>query len=287
MRGKPTLMEGWRAFWMSFRFLQQHGRKSWIFFFAIAAVVAWGGMACAWWYSLGLLREAILESSFLEIWESAAATTDGSLWSRGTRLLKLIIARGLGPVLRILFAALAFFLNMKVTKFFVLAVLGPLISMLSERAAAVEGANSEPSWNGELFFKGMIRGVKSAALLFLVEVSLGGILGIGSFLVLLFVPFLAPLVAVLSPFLFVALGSWFYGAAMFDCIWERHGMGSRDGLRASRSFGTAPMGLGFPIYLFMTIPFLAFPLGLILGPIGGAVGAVLIHKSSSNPENPI
>ena len=287
MRGKPTLMEGWRAFWMSFRFLQQHGMRSWIFFFAIAAVVAWGGMACAWWYSLGLLREAILELSFLEIWESAAATPDGSLWSRGTRLLKLIVARGLGPVLRILFAALAFFLNMKVTKFFVLAVLGPLISMLSERAAAVEGANSEPSWNGELFFKGMIRGVKSAALLFLVEVSLGGILGIGSFLVLLFVPFLAPLVAVLSPFLFVALGSWFYGAAMFDCIWERHGMGSRDGLRASRSFGTAPMGLGFPIYLFMTIPFLAFPLGLILGPIGGAVGAVLIHKSSSNPENPI
>tara|TARA_Y100000385_G_scaffold147334_1_gene152910 strand:+ start:126 stop:968 length:843 start_codon:yes stop_codon:yes gene_type:complete len=280
-------MEGWRAFWMSFRFLQQHGMRSWIFFFAIAAVVAWGGMACAWWYSLGLLREAILELSFLEIWESAAATPDGSLWSRGTRLLKLIVARGLGPVLRILFAALAFFLNMKVTKFFVLAVLGPLISMLSERAAAVEGANSEPSWNGELFFKGMIRGVKSAALLFLVEVSLGGILGIGSFLVLLFVPFLAPLVAVLSPFLFVALGSWFYGAAMFDCIWERHGMGSRDGLRASRSFGTAPMGLGFPIYLFMTIPFLAFPLGLILGPIGGAVGAVLIHKSSSNPENPI
>ena len=287
MRGKPTFMEGWRAFWMSFRFLQQHGMRSWIFFFAIAAVVAWGGMACAWWYSLGLLREAILELSFLEIWESAAATPDGSLWSRGTRLLKLIVARGLGPVLRILFAALAFFLNMKVTKFFVLAVLGPLISMLSERAAAVEGANSEPSWNGELFFKGMIRGVKSAALLFLVEVSLGGILGIGSFLVLLFVPFLAPLVAVLSPFLFVALGSWFYGAAMFDCIWERHGMGSRDGLRASRSFGTAPMGLGFPIYLFMTIPFLAFPLGLILGPIGGAVGAVLIHKSSSNPENPI
>ena len=287
MRGKPTLMEGWRAFWMSFRFLQQHGMKSWIFFFAIAAVVAWGGMACAWWYSLGLLREAILESSFLEIWESAAGTTDGSLWSRGTRLLKLMIARGLGPLLRILVAALAFFLNMKVTKFFVLAVLGPFISMLSERAAAVEGANSEPSWNGELFFKGMIRGVKSAALLFLVEVSLGGILGVGSFLVLLFLPFLAPLAAVLSPFLFVALGSWFYGAAMFDCIWERYGMGSREGLRASRSFGTAPMGLGFPIYLFMTIPFLAFPLGLILGPIGGAVGAVLIHKSSSNPENPI
>ena len=57
---------------MSFRFMQQHGMKSWILFFAIAAVVAWGGMACAWWYSLGLLREAILESSFLEIWQSSA-----------------------------------------------------------------------------------------------------------------------------------------------------------------------------------------------------------------------
>jgi hypothetical protein len=88
MRGKPTFVEGWRAFWMSFRFMRQHGMKSWILFFAIAAVVAWGGMACAWWYSLGLLREAILESSFLEIWQSSAVTANGSFWSRSTRLLK-------------------------------------------------------------------------------------------------------------------------------------------------------------------------------------------------------
>jgi hypothetical protein len=279
-------MEGWRAFWMSFRFMQQHGMKSWILFFAIAAMVAWGGMACAWWYSLGLLREAILESSYLEIWQSSAVTADGSFWSRSTGLLKHIIARGLGPVLQILFAALALLLNMKVTKFFVLAVLGPLIAMLSERAAAVKDDDSESSWSWKLFLKGTIRGVKSAMLLFLVELSLTGILGIGSFLVALFIPPLAPLVAVLSSLLFVALGSWFYGAAMFDCIWERYGLGSREGLRSSRSLGSAPMGLGFPLYLFMTIPFLAFPLGLVFGPIGGAVGAVLIHKASLNLENP-
>ncbi len=287
MRGKPTFMEGWRAFWMSFQFMQQHGMKSWILFFAIAAVAAWGGMACTWWYSLGLLREAILESSFLEIWQSSAVTADGSFWSRSTGLLKHIIARGLGPVLQILFAALALLLNMKVTKFFVLAVLGPLIAMLSERAAAVKDDDSESSWSWKLFLKGTIRGVKSAMLLFLVELSLTGILGIGSFLVALFIPLLAPLVAVLSSLLFVALGSWFYGAAMFDCIWERYGLGSREGLRSSRALGSAPMGLGFPLYLFMTIPFLAFPLGLVFGPIGGAVGAVLIHKASLNLENPI
>ena len=287
MRGKPTFMEGWRAFWMSFRFMRQHGMKSWILFFAIAAVVAWGGMACAWWYSLGLLREAILESSFLEIWQSSAATADGSFWSRSTRLLKQMIAKGLGPVLQILFAALALLLNMKVTKFFVLAVLGPLIAMLSERAAAVEDGDSESSWSWKLFLQGTIRGVKSAMLLFLVESSLAGILGIVSFLVLLFIPLLAPLVAVLSSLSFVALGSWFYGAAMFDCIWERCGLGSREGLRSSRALGSAPMGLGFPLYLFMTIPFLAFPLGLVFGPIGGAVGAVLIHRASLNRENPI
>ena len=266
--------------------MQQHGMKSWILFFAIAAVVAWGGMACAWWYSLGLLREAILESSFLEIWQSSAVTADGSFWSRSTGLLKHIITRGLGPVLQILFAALALLLNMKVTKFFVLAVLGPLIAMLSERAAAVKDDDSESSWSWKLFLKGTIRGVKSAMLLFLVELSLTGILGIGSFLVALFIPPLAPLVAVLSSLLFVALGSWFYGAAMFDCIWERYGLGSREGLRSSRSLGSAPMGLGFPLYLFMTIPFLAFPLGLVFGSIGGAVGAVLIHKASLNLENP-
>jgi hypothetical protein len=67
---------------------------------------------------------------------------------------------------------------------------------------------------------------------------------------------------------------------MFDCIWERQGLGSRDGLRATRKYGIAVTGLGLPLYLLMTIPFLAFPLGLILGPVGGAVGAVILTSES-------
>ena len=275
---KQTFLDGWRAFWASFRFIRQREMKGWFVAFAIAAVLTWACMAFGWWYSLSMVRNALLESPLLEVWDADTSTSDATLWSTIESVLRAWLSTGTASLLHLLFALAAFLFNLKITKFIVLAVLGPLIAMLSERADAEFNALAASTWRWESFARGLLRGAKSATLMFLVEMSLGTIVGLGSFLMSLLLPFSAPLLALLTPLAFILIGSWFYGAAMFDCIWERQGMGSRDGLRATRKYGIAVTVLGLPLYLCMTIPFLAFPLGLIFGPIGGAVGAVILNS---------
>jgi len=282
MSGKRSFLEGWLAFWASFRYMRQRGMKGWILVFSLTTVLGWCGIAFAWWYSLTHLRDIILESPSLGTMNSSAIDADAFTWSGIRELSRIVFSQGLASLIQILFAVAGVFLNLKITKFLVLAILGPLIAMLSERASS-GGKESQPSsWNWGGFLHGFVRGAKSALLMFLVEIGLGIIIGLGSFLVSMLLPFLAPFLLVLVPLAFGVLGSWFYGAAMFDCIWERRGLGSRAGLKASRELGSAVVGLGFPLYIFMTIPFLAFPLGLILGPVGGAVGAVLLDESEPN-----
>jgi uncharacterized protein involved in cysteine biosynthesis len=280
MRDRQTFLDGWRAFWSSFQFIQQRGMKGWVLAFAIAAVLTWGCMAFGWWYSMSMVRDAILESPFLEAWKSEVSPPDGNLLSTIKNVLHIALSQGITSLLNLLFALITFLLNLKITKFIVLTVLGPLIAMLSERADAEFRAQTASTWRWESFTHGLVRGAKSASLMFMVEMSLGAVIGTGSFFISLLLPFLAPFLAIITPLAFVLIGSWFYGAAMFDCIWERQGLGSRDGLRATRKYGIAVTGLGLPLYLLMTIPFLAFPLGLILGPIGGAVGAVILTSES-------
>jgi uncharacterized protein involved in cysteine biosynthesis len=280
MRDRQTFLDGWRAFWSSFQFIQQRGMKGWVLAFAIAAVLTWGCMAFGWWYSMSMVRDAILESPFLEAWKSEVSPPDGNLLSTIKNVLHIALSQGITSLLNLLFALITFLLNLKITKFIVLAVLGPLIAMLSERADAEFQVQLASTWRWESFTHGLVRGAKSASLMFMVEMSLGAVIGTGSFFISLLLPFLAPFLAILTPLAFVLIGSWFYGAAMFDCIWERQGLGSRDGLRATRKHGIAVTGLGLPLYLLMTIPLIAFPLGLILGPIGGAVGAVILTSES-------
>ena len=280
MSDKPTFFDGGRAFCSSFQFIRQHGMKGWVFAFASATILAWGCMAFGWWYSLSMVRDAILESPFLEAWKKEMSPSDGTLWSTIKNLIHIFLSQGITSLLNLLFALITFVLNLKITKFIVLAVLGPLIAMLSERADAEFHAQTASTWRWESFIHGLVRGAKSACLMLLVEMSLGAVICTASFFISILLPFLTPFLALATPFAFVLIGSWFYGAAMFDCIWERHGMSSRDGLRASKKMGSAVTGLGFPMYLLMTIPFLAFPLGLVLGPIGGAVGAVILTSES-------
>lgn len=278
MRTRKSFLEGWRAFWSSFQFIRQRGLKGWYIAFALTTFFVWACVAFVWWCSLTQLRDALLASAWLEAWRSSASPADVTPWAMFLGVVKIGIAQGLKSIAHVLFAVATLFLNLKVTKFLVLACLGPLIAMLSERASQELNQGSSKAWSWELMMRGLVRGAKSAMLMFIVEVGLGMILTTVGVLVAAVLPFLAPFIAALLPILFLSVGSWFYGAAMFDCIWERQGLGSRKGLQRTWGLGGSVVGLGLPLYVFMTIPFLALPFGLILGPIGGGVGAVLIEE---------
>lgn len=251
--------------------------RGWGLAFAITIMIVWGGVALAWWHSLTQLRDVIWEASELEKWPITSLESEIPFWSMVQEYAKMGLSSGLRSLSHILVALFVFALNLKVTKYIVLASLGPLIAMLSEKASSCLQSTEVKQDGWRMIMKGLVRGAKSALLMFSVELGVGAALVSLSFFISVILPFLAPVLAVLLPIALLATGSWFYGAAMFDCIWERKGLSSREGLARSRMMGASVIGLGLPIYLLMSIPFLALPFGLIVGPIGGAVGAVLIE----------
>ena len=251
--------------------------RGWGVAFAVTIVIVWGGVAFAWWHSLTQLRDAIWEASELERWRIISVESKIPFWSMVQEYFKLGLSSGLKSLSHLLVAFFVFALNLKVTKYIVLASLGPLVSMLSEKASSCFQSTEVEQDGWRIIVKGLVRGAKSALLMFSVELGVGAALVSLSFFISVILPFLAPVLAFLLPLALLATGSWFYGAAMFDCIWERKGLSGREGLARSRMMGASLIGLGLPIYLLMSVPFLALPFGLIVGPIGGAVGAVLIE----------
>jgi hypothetical protein len=277
MASQISIGTGLMAFWSSFRFMRVNNMRGWGMAFAITIMIVWAGVAFAWWHSLTQLRDTIWEASELEQWRIISEESEIPFWSLVQEYLKMGLSSGLNSLSHLLVALFVFALNLKVTKYIVLASLGPLIALLSEKASSRLKSSGEEQVGLRMMVKGLVRGVKSALLMFTVELGVGAALVSLSFLISVILPFFAPVLAFLLPLALVATGSWFYGAAMFDCIWERKGLSGREGLVCSRRIGTSVLGLGLPIYLLMTLPFLALPIGLIVGPIGGAVGAVLIE----------
>ena len=96
--------------------------KGWILVFSLTTVLGWCGIAFAWWYSLTHLRDIILESPSLGTMNSSAIDADAFTWSGIRELSRIVFSQGLASLIQILFAVAGVFLNLKITKFLVLAI---------------------------------------------------------------------------------------------------------------------------------------------------------------------
>lgn len=171
--------------------------------------------------------------------EGIEVTADGVLW-----LLKV-------------------WLGFKFTKFVVLIALSPVFALASD-AVAKALRSEKVVWHGLDWKQSLVRGMRSAVLLVLLEFALSSLL----FLCCIALPFFVPVLGfltVLFPVLSAVLSIWFYGAASLDYAWEKQGYGALEGLRASWKFRGVTLGIGLPFYAAMTIPLLALVTGPLLG----------------------
>ena len=168
--------------------------------------------------------------------------------------------------------------KIKLTKYIVLVVMGPLLAAVSEAVETqITGTSVFFSWGR--WIKDALRGLRSAALLATFELSLT--------LMLWTVGLAMP---VLSPFaLAVAwiVGAWAYGASVMDYVWEREGKGAWAGLAASlRRFGLA-LNVGIPFALWMSVPVLAWTVGPLMGGMGAtATACVALKEPRSASDQP-
>ena len=158
---------------------------------------------------------------------------------------------------------LTLWLQFKFTKFIVLVVLSPVFALATDAIAKVirseQSAFLEQDWK-----RSLVRGIRSAILLVLLEFALSMAL----FLCLVALPFFIPGLGILTlifPWLSGLLSIWFYGAASLDYAWEQLGFGASSGLRASWKYRGITLGIGLPFFAAMTIPVLGFVTGPLFG----------------------
>ena len=229
----------------------------------------------AWWFIPGAALSLALAALG---WWGIAAAADGvtawllSKWSPETE------SAWWSAVVEWLIWLLLLVVKIKLTKYIVLVVMGPLLAAVSEAVETqITGATVSFSWGR--WIKDAVRGLRSAALLATFEWSLA---------LMLWAVGLA--VPVLSPFtLAVAwiLGAWAYGASVMDYVWEREGKGAWAGLAASLRRFELALNVGVPFALWMSVPVLAWTVGPLMGGMGAtATACVALKQPRSSSDQP-
>lgn len=264
MRFVSELFRGLRAYASSFGTLRRaHLRYLYgisalftlLFTLLGAWAIQWAMDAIGAWYDATWPNENTEDLTGLEAFWAA-------LQSGGRVLVRAIV-----------FVAL-WWLKMKLLKYIVIVFLGPVMAWTSEQVEAHLTGIERP-FNWRTWWREFIRGLRSALLLFVWEMSLTALLLLLTAAVTLFTGGLG---VVLSPLLAIVaflLGAWFYGASVLDFVWERRGMGARKGLRQTASNHGLAIGLGLPFAIWMVIPVVGWILAPIIAPVTSAAAAVL------------
>ena len=194
--------------------------------------------------------------------ELDVASTDGEglsgFWNSTKEVLNSTREFVVTWVLRLAIAFLLFLVN----KYIVLILLSPLLAYASERTEElVTGARFPFSWSQ--LMKDAVRGALLAARNGLLELFINVVVWVAT----LFLPFLAPITAVL---LFL-VSAYFYGFSMFDYILERRKLRVHDSVREVNARMGMVVANGALFSLVMKVPLL----GMMFGPVMGSVGAVL------------
>jgi uncharacterized protein involved in cysteine biosynthesis len=94
-------------------------------------------------------------------------------------------------------------------------------------------------------------------------------------------PVLLPVIAPLELLIAFVMGTFFYGAASMDYVWEREGASAFESIRMAFKSRHLAVGLGIVFSVLMAIPIVSFTLAPILAPAITAVGASLVLKRSA------
>lgn len=202
------------------------------------------------------------------------AMPDGGWWDKTKDVLSDISSYAISFVLWII----AWYTFRKISKYVTLAVMSPVMALLSERAETILTGKEYP-FDGQQLVRDVIRGIGLAVRNFVVEIFLTVILlwGVNLFITIFFPPLgviLSPVFAILSFF----VGAYFFGFSTIDYYNERKRLSFRESIRSIRNVKGIAVGNGSVFTLLMTIPFV----GVTIATVTCTVAATLaMHKEKA------
>ena len=170
-----------------------------------------------------------------------------------------------------------FWLKIKLLKYFVLAFLGPVMSVISDVTEEKLTGVKRP-FTLKKFIREVFRGIRTALLYLFIELFLALLLLVVALVAGWVFPVLLPFIAPLEIIVAFTIGAFFYGAAALDYVWEREDVGAFGSLGLAYKSRRLAVGIGVPFAIWMAIPIVNFTLAPIFAPALAAVAAVLALK---------
>ena len=256
----------------SFAFLREHGLRHGFlatFFGAFATMKLVGWVLDHSTDLLERLLSSWVQQRFVNA--DAALSSDAINW----------VFQGFTKGMDGLLFLLTLWIQFKLTKFLVLIVLSPVFAIYADLVAKRAGFHRIGS---DTMIWSIVRGLKSAALLVLLEIASSLFLFFVFGLLPLAFPALALIGWWLFPVLSTAVSIWFYGAALLDFAWDLRGLSARHSLQSSVDNTGIVFALGVPFFVAMAVPAVGWLTGPILGGLIGTVSAILCLRHLSHSD---
>ena len=176
-------------------------------------------------------------------------------------------------------------LKVKVTKYLLITLMAPFMSALAAAVCAIEtGTDTAFNWKG--LVRDLWRGLRISLVLLMMELALGVTLWTTGFLLTLLT---GPHGVLLSPVLIAlswAIGAYFFGAAVYDAVYEQAGLDWRSSIRAGWTQRSHMLAIGGILSLLLAIPFIGPYIAALIGPIPCTAAAARLFFTPSPPIKP-
>lgn len=199
---------------------------------------------------------------------------DGDWWDRTKDVLSDISSYAISFILWII----AWYSFRKISKYLTLAIMSPVMALLSERTETILTGKEYP-FNGQQFVRDVVRGIGLAIRNFVVEIFLTVILLWGVNLFIAF--FIPPLGVILSPvfaILSFLVGAYFFGFSTIDYYNERKRLTFRESILSIRDSKGIAVGNGIIFSILMNVPFV----GVTIATVTCTVAATLAMDREKN-----
>ena len=266
-----------RGWWQAFGYMKRQGLRA----YHLAGPAALTGIALAG-FKLNRFLSQWIQSTLLYGLKRLGAEPDHITTAPKGWWNDILTwgANGLESLLEWGVVLLMLWLKIKITKYLLLTLMAPFMSALAGAVRKRETGTVTP-FKATQILADLVRGFRSAVVLFTIETGLTLCLAATGVVLSLLA---APVAVLLSPALLVIgwmVGAYFYGAAIFDAVYEQEGLDWRASLRAGWSTRYRLLGIGAVFSALLALPAIGVLIAALLGPIPCTVAAARLTHSPS------
>lgn len=165
---------------------------------------------------------------------------------------------------------ISIFIFLRLNKYIVLALMSPMMAILSERTNHILTNTSTPFSLNQLI-QDSIRGAIISLRNLILELGLTLMIWGFILILMLFLPYLIFILAPLASVLVFFIGSYYYGFAVLDYVNERNQLNVKDSIRDIRSQRSLSIGIGSIFSILFMIPFVGVAVSTVTCTIAASI----------------